>query len=99
MSPRASDTAFDFEGSGRHQLTLIARHSRAALAALDHGLDAAGARLTRLRLREICGAVEADVEVGDISASSARRLADRLAERPGVERVRVEHCWTLNLGR
>jgi hypothetical protein len=81
------------EAASYHHLTLTARSAPAALEAVSFGLAASGAELRQLSLRTIRGLIEVDVRLADVSASSARALADRLAMRAGVDSVRVEHVW------
>ena len=79
----------------RHVLRFTVDDLTQALDAVRAGLAASSAEVCNLSLSPVGRLVEGVLRVRRLDEAGAVRLADRLAERPGVRTSRVEHLWGL----
>lgn len=77
----------------RHVLRFTADDVAQALDAARLSLAASTAEVCTLSISTVGRLVEGVLRVRRLDEAGAVRLADRLAERPGVRSSRVEHLW------
>ncbi len=77
----------------RHVLRFTADDVTQALDAARLTLAASPAEVCTLSISTVGRLVEGVLRVRRLDEAGAVRLADRLAERPGVQSSRVEHQW------
>jgi hypothetical protein len=78
-----------------HVVVLSARHTRAALLAIEDSLGSSPAELCGLSLKPVGAIVEAVLRLRGLDDRTADRLAQRLSAGLGVHSVKVEHQWEL----
>lgn len=78
-----------------HVLTFASARTEAALAAVEDVLARSGAVLAGLKIRPVGRIVETTLKLSEVSTAGAEAAGERLAARPGVSALRVEHVWRL----
>lgn len=91
--PLSSTPDLSAEPDGRHVLRFTADDLAQALDATRASLAASTAEVCTLSISTVGRLVEGVLRVRRLDEAGAVRLADGLAERPGVRSTRVEHLW------
>ena len=91
--PLSSSPSLAANPDARHVLRFTADDVAQALDAARVGLAASTAEVCNLSISTVGRLVEGVLRVRRLDEAGAVRLADRLAERPGVRSSRVEHVW------
>jgi hypothetical protein len=72
---------------------VVGYDAREVLSALSEALGRDVMEVRSLNLRTIGRQVEANLHLAGLEEEDARSFGDRLAVRPGVQSVGVEHHW------
>jgi hypothetical protein len=94
--PLSSTPDLSADPDARHVLRFTADDVAQALDATRASLAASTAEVCTLSISAVGRLVEGVLRVRRLDEAGAVRLADRLAERPGVRSTRVEHLWGLS---
>ncbi|MDP1738968.1 MAG: hypothetical protein Q8L23_16190 [Caulobacter sp.] len=94
--PLSSSLDLSDNPDARHVLRFTADDVAQALDATRASLAASTAEVCNLSISTVGRLVEGVLRVRRLDEAGAVRLADRLAERPGVRSTRVEHLWGLS---
>jgi hypothetical protein len=91
--PLSSPLDLSDNPDARHVLRFTADDVPQALDAARASLAASSAEVCTLSISTVGRLVEGVLRVRRLDEAGAVRLADGLAERPGVRSSRVEHLW------